>query len=86
MITESTFDINTIISEDTKSMYIEGIYATAEKENKNGRVYSKSLLEREINKVLKVIGSNSCVGELNHPTDRSEVDLNESAIKIMELN
>jgi len=86
LITESTFDITTSINEDNKSMYIEGVFATAERKNKNGRVYPKSLLEREITSVLKIIGSNSCVGELNHPTDRSETDLNEAAIKITELN
>lgn len=42
MITESNFDVKTSIDEN-KRMYIEGIFATANKTNKNGRVYEKAL-------------------------------------------
>ena len=41
--------------------------------------------EREIKKLSSSVNENSCVGELNHPIDRSEVDLNEAAIKIVDL-
>jgi hypothetical protein len=33
-----------------------------------------------------VIGANSCLGELEHPTERSSIDLSLAAIKITELN
>jgi len=84
IITESTFDVKTS-TDDNKRLFIEGIFATANKKNKNGRIYEKSLWEREITKALPQIKDNSLVGELNHPTDRSEVDFNESALKITEL-
>jgi len=85
LITESNFDVKTS-TDDKKRMYIEGIFSTAEVKNKNGRIYPKNILEREITSIMASVNSNSCVGELNHPQDRSEVDLNESAIKITNLN
>lgn len=84
MITESNFDVKTSIDEN-KRMYIEGIFATANKTNKNGRVYEKALWEREIDKILPSVAEHSLVGELNHPIDRSEIDFNEAALKIVDL-
>jgi len=43
MITESCFDIKTTLNEETKQLFIEGVFATANQKNKNGRVYKKSL-------------------------------------------
>ena len=89
MITESNYEIKTSINESEdgkKELFIEGIFASAEKKNKNGRIYPKSILEREIKKVSKSVNENSCVGEMNHPIDRSEVDLNEACIKVTKLN
>lgn len=85
LITESNFEIKTSIDEKEKRMYISGIFATAEQKNKNGRIYPKSLLEREIKSITSNVISDSCVGELNHPTDRSEIDLNKAGIKITSL-
>jgi hypothetical protein len=42
IITESTFDVKTS-TDDNKRLFIEGIFATANKKNKNGRIYEKSL-------------------------------------------
>ena len=46
---------------------VEGILATAEIKNGNGRYYSKDLWEREINKYRKVVEENRATGELDHP-------------------
>lgn len=46
---------------------VEGILATAEVKNGNGRVYSKELWEREIDKYLQVVKENRATGELDHP-------------------
>lgn len=46
---------------------VEGILATAEVKNGNGRYYSKELWEREINKYQQVIKENRSTGELDHP-------------------
>ena len=46
---------------------VEGILATAEIKNGNGRYYSKELWEREINKYLPLVKDNRAMGELDHP-------------------
>ena len=46
---------------------VEGILATAEVKNGNGRYYSKGLWEREIDKYKKIVDENRAMGELDHP-------------------
>jgi len=49
------------------NLLVEGILATAEVKNGNGRYYSKDLWEREINKYMENVKSNRALGELDHP-------------------
>jgi hypothetical protein len=53
---------------------VEGILATAEVKNGNGRYYSKDLWEREINKYMDNVKANRALGELDHP-DSSIINL-----------
>jgi hypothetical protein len=46
---------------------VEGILATAEVKNGNGRYYAKDLWEREIDKYNNLVKENRAVGELDHP-------------------
>jgi hypothetical protein len=46
---------------------VEGILATAEVKNGNGRYYAKDLWEREINKYKDIVKENRATGELDHP-------------------
>ena len=46
---------------------VEGILATAEVKNGNGRYYSKKIWDREINKYMDSVRQNRVVGELDHP-------------------
>ena len=46
---------------------VEGILATAEVKNGNGRYYSKELWEREIGKYMELVKENRAMGELDHP-------------------
>jgi len=46
---------------------VEGVLATAEIKNGNGRYYSKKIWDREINKYMDSIKNNRAVGELDHP-------------------
>jgi hypothetical protein len=48
---------------------VEGILATCEVKNGNGRYYSKELWEREMEKYKELIDENRAVGELDHPED-----------------
>jgi len=47
--------------------FVEGILATAEVKNGNGRYYSKKIWDREINKYMDSVKNNRAVGELDHP-------------------
>jgi hypothetical protein len=46
---------------------VEGILATAEVKNGNGRYYARDLWEREIDKYMDSVKQNRALGELDHP-------------------
>ena len=46
---------------------VEGILATAEVKNGNGRYYAKDLWQREIDKYMESVKENRALGELDHP-------------------
>lgn len=72
LITELTEDVQYIeeAKEDgKKKLYIEGIFMQYDTPNKNGRIYSRSIMENEVNRYIKeVIGNKRAYGELNHPS------------------
>ena len=59
---------------------VEGILATAEVKNGNGRYYSKEMWDREIDKYKVLVKEKRAMGELDHPesTDRKSTRLNSS--------
>lgn len=59
-----------VLSEDRKNgtMRLSGICQRAEFPNRNNRIYPKTLLEREINRLKPMISERRLVGELDHPT------------------
>jgi hypothetical protein len=58
----------------TSNPLVEGILATCEIKNGNGRYYSKELWEREIDKYMENVNANRALGELDHP-DSSIINL-----------
>lgn len=84
LITESSYNID-INESENKNTYITGVFASAETKNQNNRIYPKSILEREYNKLMESVNQRTCMGELGHPTDRSEVDLSKSAILVEDM-
>tara|TARA_R110002096_G_scaffold24880_1_gene78345 strand:- start:805 stop:1422 length:618 start_codon:yes stop_codon:yes gene_type:complete len=52
-----------------KPMKIRGLFSEAEAVNGNKRIYSRKLLERECQKLGKMISERRLVGELDHPTN-----------------
>ncbi len=51
-----------------KQLYIEGIFAQAEIQNQNGRIYPHDILIEEIEKYNKdEVKENTALGELDHP-------------------
>ena len=63
---------------------VEGILATAEIKNGNGRYYSKDLWEREIDKYMGSVRENRALGELDHP-ESSIINLKNVSHNISEL-
>ena len=51
-----------------KNFVIEGVFAQADKKNRNGRVYPKAIMENAVNKYVdEQVSKKRAVGELNHP-------------------
>jgi hypothetical protein len=53
---------------------VEGILATVEVKNGNGRYYARKLWERELEKYMQSVNENRALGELDHP-DSSIINL-----------
>ena len=51
------------------ALFLTGIMQTANKQNGNGRVYPKTVLEREVNNYHKLVKEHRALGELDHPED-----------------
>ena len=78
-----------VITEKTKdggkTYVIEGVFMQADKKNRNGRVYEKSILEGAVNKyVTEQVKTGRAVGELNHP-EGPTINLDKVSHKITEL-
>lgn len=57
-----------------KSLFIEGIFAQAEKKNRNGRIYPKKIMENAVGKyVNEWVSKSRALGELSHPENRPQV-------------
>jgi hypothetical protein len=55
------------VNKTNGNLLVEGILATAEVKNGNGRYYSKNLWEREMNKYNELVQQRRSIGELDHP-------------------
>ena len=49
------------------NLMVEGLLATAEEKNGNGRYYKKELWDREMEKYSQLVKENRALGELDHP-------------------
>lgn len=80
LITEESYDVSLYETKSTGS-YIVGIWSSSEIKNNNDRIYTKSLLEREVKKVQ---AKKSIWGELGHPPN-PEINPDKIAIKTLNL-
>jgi len=79
LITEMNQDIKFLTEkkeDGSKSVYIEGIFMQAEKPNRNGRIYGRGIMEREVQKYQELINEKRSLGELGHPPNPS-INLNQ---------
>ena len=72
LIEINTFKVNPLqltenVNKETGNLMVEGILATAEVKNGNGRYYSKDLWDREMKKYGELIKERRSMGELDHP-------------------
>ncbi len=72
LIETNTFRVNPLqltenVNKETGNLMVEGILATAEVKNGNGRYYSKDLWNREMDKYNELIEQRRSMGELDHP-------------------
>lgn len=68
-----------------KKVFIEGVFMQSEKQNRNGRIYPKSILKAAVDKyVVEQVSKGRAVGELNHP-DGPTVNLDKVSHRITEL-
>ncbi len=52
-----------------KSYFIEGVFMQAEQKNRNGRVYPKQIMAREVERYVREnVNQNRAYGELGHPS------------------
>jgi len=59
--------LNESTNHDNGNLVVEGILATVEVKNGNGRYYSRDIWEREIEKYSPLIEQRRATGELDHP-------------------
>ena len=87
LITEHTEELE-YITEDvdgSRKYMIEGVFAQAEKQNRNGRVYPRAVLEVATDKYSnEQVATGRAVGELGHP-DSPTINLDRVSHKITEL-
>jgi hypothetical protein len=59
--------INESIKQNSGRLVVRGILQKASEQNQNGRVYTRTLLEREAGKYQELINDRRALGELDHP-------------------
>ena len=71
LIKEEVLNVQYLVEEDGKggkTHSIEGIFMQAEKQNRNGRVYPRHILSKEVDRYNKdYVMKNRAFGELGHP-------------------
>lgn len=87
LITETIQDVRVITEEKNgvKSLYITGPFLVGEQKNRNNRMYSSAILEREARRYNEeYISKNRAFGELGHP-DSPSINLDRVSHLIVNL-
>ena len=87
LLNEQAISETKVLNEESngvKHMYISGPFLQAVDVNRNGRVYPRAIIEREVNKFQSLIESREAVGELSHP-ESIEISPDRAAILVTEL-
>lgn len=87
LLREALVNVETLVENTVqgKKMYLEGVFMSANKKNKNGRLYPKPVLEKAVDEYIRdYVSQGKALGECGHP-DRINVVLEEAAILIEKL-
>ena len=87
LITEEIEKVEVITEEKNgqKTLYIQGPFLQTEQKNRNGRVYRRDVMEREVRRYTEqYINKGRALGELGHP-DGPTVNLDRVSHKIISL-
>ena len=87
LISEVYQDVNYLeekLEAGGSNLYIEGIFMQADKQNKNGRLYPKGIMEKEVSRYQDLIREKRSLGELGHPPNPT-INLNQVSHLITEL-
>ena len=87
LITEEIEQVEVIVENRNgkKNLYIEGVFLQSEMKNRNGRMYTKSTLAREVGRYNEnFVEKGRALGELGHP-DGPTVNLDRVSHKIVSL-
>ena len=76
LIKEHTEEVKLIVEEakgtKEKQYFIEGVFLQADLKNRNGRMYPKEIMQKEVNRYVKeYVDKNRAFGELGHPDSPS---------------
>ena len=63
----SSSQLTESINKENGNLMVEGVLATAEVKNGNGRYYKKELWDREMEKYDQLVKERRSMGELDHP-------------------
>lgn len=75
LITERVEDVKLIVEavdSTTKNYFIEGVFLQSDLKNRNGRMYPKNIMQKEVGRYTnEYINKNRAYGELGHPDSPS---------------
>jgi len=87
LITEQITDVQYLTEkkeDGTKHVYIEGKFMGYDEPNKNGRMYPKKIMEKQVAEYQNLIKEKRALGELGHPPN-PQINLNQVSHLITEL-
>lgn len=74
------------LNELPRPFIVSAVFQKYDIKNANGRVYPEAVLKREVNNFQQKIKEHRAFGELEHPNDRINVDLERVCMNITELH
>lgn len=88
LIKEQVEEVKLVVEEKLgkgKEYFLEGVFLQSNLKNRNGRMYPREIMEKEVNRYSKeYIDKNRAFGELGHP-DTPSINLDRTAILIKSL-